>query len=125
MTDAVAEQIQRAAQLINTYDINAASTGQRFVVKGENLSPEKLHQLAKRLLTNDVIQRYTLGSIFPSFPEDAHASESVEMIKIRGDIGREFIKNFSGTPRCIKSGRNVGNSRLLRKRKPRFNRCRV
>lgn len=92
VTDAVAEQIQRAAQLINTYDINAASTGQRFVVKGENLSPEKLHQLAKRLLTNDVIQRYTLGSIFPSFPEDARASESVEMIKIRGISEKSLLR---------------------------------
>lgn len=91
VTDPVAEQILRAAHTLNTFDINAASTGQRFVVKGENITTPLLHQLAKRLFANDVIQHYALGSIFPSFPEDAVASAKVEIIPIRGSSHGELL----------------------------------
>lgn len=84
VTDPVAEQILRGTQLINTYEVNAASTGQRFLVKGENITEALLHKMAKRLFSNDVIQRYSLGEIYPAFPEDLSASSEVETIRIRG-----------------------------------------
>lgn len=84
VTDPVAEQILRAAKMIGITNINAASTGLRFVVKGENITETVLHQLAARLFANDVIQRYTLGEIVPTFSEVMEASGVVEMIRLRG-----------------------------------------
>lgn len=83
VTDPVAEQILRASHILEIHDINAASTGQRFVIKGEGLSPEDLHRLAVRLLCNPVIQYYTLGEITPSFPVPAESSSVIEAIPIR------------------------------------------
>ncbi len=83
VTDPVAEQILRAAHVLEIHDINAASTGQRFVIKGQGLSPEDLRRLAVRLLCNPVTQHYCLGEITPSFPEPAVSSNLVEIIPIR------------------------------------------
>ena len=77
VTDPVAEQITRAARLIGVTNLNAASTGLRFVVKGENLTDALLEQLAKRLLANAVIQYYNLGEILPSFSESKPANGQV------------------------------------------------
>ena len=70
--------------MININNINAASTGQRFVVKGEKIDSQVLNLLASRLFANNVIQHYTLGKISPSFPENVQASGTVETIKLRG-----------------------------------------
>jgi phosphoribosylformylglycinamidine synthase len=42
-----------------------------------------LHTLARRLLANNVIQRYALGEIEPIFPHPAEASGQVEVIAVR------------------------------------------
>ena len=84
VTDPVAEQILRAAKIIGITNINAASTGLRFFVKGESISNAVLHQLAKSLFANDVIQRYTLGEISPTFSESLETSGVVEVIRLRG-----------------------------------------
>jgi phosphoribosylformylglycinamidine synthase II len=83
VTDPVAEQILRAAHILEIHGINAASTGQRFVIKGEGLSPDDLRRLAVRLLCNPVTQHYCLGEITPSFPEPALSSNVVEIIPMR------------------------------------------
>jgi len=74
----VAEQIQRAARILGISTINAASTGLRFVIKGQELSESLLQELAKRLLSNPVIQYFTLGEIFPAFSETAKKNDLVE-----------------------------------------------
>jgi phosphoribosylformylglycinamidine synthase subunit PurSL len=83
VTDPVAEQIVRAAHEIGLRGVQRASTAQQFWVKGEHLTPALLDQLARRLLSNAVIQRYALGEIDPAFPEPAEASGCVETIPIR------------------------------------------
>jgi phosphoribosylformylglycinamidine synthase len=94
VTDPVAEQILRAAHILEIHDINAASTGQRFVINGEGLSPEDLHRLAVRLLCNPVIQQYSLGEITPSFPVPAISSSLVEILPLR-DLEDEQLLQLS------------------------------
>lgn len=83
VTDPVAEQIVRAAHLLGITAVEAASTGLRFEVYGAGLSEADCHLLAARLLSNPVIQHYTLGEIEPSFPVRARASDAVEILPIR------------------------------------------
>ena len=94
VTDSVAEQILRASQILEIRDINAASTGQRFVIKGRGLLPEDLRRLAVRLLCNPVIQNYCLGEISPSFPVPAVSSNLVELLPIR-ELGGEQLLQLS------------------------------
>jgi phosphoribosylformylglycinamidine synthase len=103
VSDPVAEQILRAAHILEIHNINAASTGQRFVIKGEELTPEDLHRLAVRLLCNPVIQHYTLGEIMPSFPTPAEPNtpkgvrkphSQVETIPIR-DLNDAMLQQLS------------------------------
>ncbi|HZY41679.1 MAG TPA: phosphoribosylformylglycinamidine synthase subunit PurS, partial [Anaerolineae bacterium] len=82
VTDPVADQIVRCAKLIGVNGVERAATGQRFIVRGD-LDQADLHTLAKRLLANDVIQRYTLGPIDPIFPHPAESSGEVEVMPIR------------------------------------------
>lgn len=84
VTDPVAEQIIRAAKMMGIKKINAASTGLRFFVKGGAVTENLLRQLAERLLVNQVIQRYAIGPILPSFADTAGASGEVEIIRLRG-----------------------------------------
>lgn len=84
VTDPTAAQIVRAAHLIGLDNINAASTGLRFVVKGQDISDDDLRTLAEKLFANAVIQQYALGEIEPSFPEEAQSSGLVELIPLRG-----------------------------------------
>src|SRR5512139_2602723 len=67
VTDPVAEQIVRCARMLGIEQVERAATGKRFIVFG-NLTEADYHTLAKRLLANDVIERYALGPIDPIFP---------------------------------------------------------
>ena len=49
VTDPVAAQIVRAAQVLGLVGVQQASTGLRFVVRGERLQEADLHLLARRL----------------------------------------------------------------------------
>lgn len=85
VTDPVAHEIVRAAHALGITGVAQAATGQRYTVVGNNnqaLAASELHTLARRLLANDVVQRYTLGEIEPTFPQDAHASGIVETLAI-------------------------------------------
>jgi phosphoribosylformylglycinamidine synthase subunit PurSL len=84
VTDPTAEQIVRAARIIGITNINAASTGLCFFVKGKEITEDLLRQLAERLFANAVIQRYALGTIVPVFSEATEASGLVETIRLRG-----------------------------------------
>jgi phosphoribosylformylglycinamidine synthase subunit PurSL len=82
VTDSVAEQICRCAHELGIIGVERAATGQRYLIRG-NVQTEDLHWLARRLLANAVIQRYTLGKIEPVFPHPAEASGEVEVIQLR------------------------------------------
>ncbi len=66
VTDNVAMQLQRAARQVGISGITAVATGQRYEWSGE-LSESELHRIARSLLVNNTIQRYTLGDITPEF----------------------------------------------------------
>ena len=85
VTDPVAEQIIRGAELLNIRNIKHAASGQRFNIKTtQPLSNAELHHLAKRLLVNPVIHQYNLGSINQvHFPEAVPGSDEVAIIPIR------------------------------------------
>jgi len=82
VTDAVAEQIVRCAHMLGIVAVQRAATGKRFVVYGD-LCEADYHTLARRLLANDVIERYALGPIDPIFPHLAEASGNVDLIPVR------------------------------------------
>lgn len=92
VTDPVAEQIVRAAQVIGLKGVKRASTGLRFMLNGQNLDDACLHLLAKRLLANPVIQRYELGEIAPVFPSEVEASARVETITVRGASADQLLE---------------------------------
>ncbi len=89
VTDSVAEQIVRCAHMLGIAAVQRAATGRRFIVYGK-LREADLHTLAKRLLANDVIERYALGPIDPIFPHPAEASGAVDLIPVR-DLNDEQL----------------------------------
>ncbi len=91
VTDPVAEQIVRAAQVMRIAGVKRASTGLRFLVKSGEITQKDLHLLAKRLLSNPVIQRYQLGEVMPSFPSDALVSTQVDSITLIGCSPEELM----------------------------------
>jgi phosphoribosylformylglycinamidine synthase II len=82
VTDPVAEQIVRCAHMLGIAAVQRAATGKRFVVYGD-LNEADYHTLARRLLANDVIERFALGPIDPIFPHSAEASGEVDVIPVR------------------------------------------
>ena len=91
VTDPVAIQVVRISKMLDIEGVDQACTGMRFVVKGNNLDDEKLHELARRLLANPTIQHYQLGEIEPSFPEKAASSGNFEKISISDMTDEELI----------------------------------
>lgn len=85
VTDPVAQEIVRAAHALGVTTLAQAATGQQYIVRGQNgtvPAVKGLDTLARRLLANDVIQRYAIGEIEPTFPQDAHASGVVETLDL-------------------------------------------
>jgi phosphoribosylformylglycinamidine synthase II len=82
VTDPVAFEIVRAARELGVDGVRAASTGCRYLLLG--IDPSMAEELAKRLLANPVIQRWVLGEIEPSFPQEVASCGKVEGIRIRG-----------------------------------------
>jgi phosphoribosylformylglycinamidine synthase II len=82
VTDPVAEQILRGAALLGVQGLQAATSGMRFELQGE-LSAEDIDNLALKLFSNPVIQRYAVGEITDVFPENAPADDRVEVFPIR------------------------------------------
>jgi phosphoribosylformylglycinamidine synthase II len=82
VTDPVAEEIVRCAHMLGIKGVQRAATGTRYIIRGA-LTPKQRTTLAKRLLANDVIQRFTIGPIEPVFPHPAESSGQVERLPIR------------------------------------------
>jgi phosphoribosylformylglycinamidine synthase II len=91
VTDPVAEEIVRCAHMLGVDGVQRAATGVRYIVRGA-LTPKQRKTLAKRLLANDVIQRFTIGQIEPVFPHPAESSGQVERLPIRGLGDRALAK---------------------------------
>ena len=62
VTDSVAANLLARAALIGVPGLVAAATAQSYLLFGD-LSPEKVHIIARRLLCNEVIQRYEVGQL--------------------------------------------------------------
>lgn len=92
VTDPVAEQIVRAAHEIGIATLHRASTGLSFVIRGQGVNQEDIALLAKRLLTNPVIQRFAFGEIEPIFPSEAESSGHCEKIPVRGLTDEGLLK---------------------------------
>lgn len=73
VTDNTANELLRAAHRVGYRELQAVATGTRYEFSGE-LTESELHRIAKALLVNDTIQRYTLGEIQPEF---AHGTPEV------------------------------------------------
>jgi phosphoribosylformylglycinamidine synthase len=91
VTDPVGEQLVRAAHELGVSGLQRASTGQSFLVQGEGLNNDSLHVLARRLLANATIQRYTLGNIEPVFPPPATANRQVDVLPVRACTDAELL----------------------------------
>lgn len=89
VTDPVANEIVRAAHELGFQSVQRAATGQRFILTG--LDESQIPLLANQLLANNVIQHWKIGSIEPSFPEEAESSGQVETIAIRNLSDHELL----------------------------------
>ncbi len=89
VTDPVAAEIIRAAHELGINGVHRAATGLRFIVEGLNV--DEINQLAKQLLVNNVVQRWTMGNIEPSFPEEVESSGTIETIAIRNLTDDELL----------------------------------
>ncbi len=82
VTDPVAENLRRRAHALGLRTVEAAATGRCYTCHGD-LSPDDLHQIARQLLCNEVIQTYTLGPLRPAFLPRAEPDPTVEVIPLR------------------------------------------
>jgi phosphoribosylformylglycinamidine synthase II len=83
VTDASAQAVALAAETIGS-PIAAVATGTRYEVHG-NVDDDTMSTLAQRLLANQVIERWSLGNIEPTFVDaGATADVGVELVEIDG-----------------------------------------
>ncbi len=82
VTDPVATAVALAAHTVGLPGMEVA-TGQHFDIHGE-LQPETVPALARRLLANQVIERWAAAPLDPSFIDsDANAEQTIEQVAIR------------------------------------------
>jgi len=81
VTDPVAGEIVRAAHELGFRGVQRAATAFRYLLEGTDQATAG--RLARRLLANAVIQRYTVGEIEPTFPLQAESSGQTETIPVR------------------------------------------
>ncbi|MCP4535556.1 MAG: phosphoribosylformylglycinamidine synthase subunit PurL [Chloroflexi bacterium] len=93
VTDPVSGHLLRRAQLLDIGSVEATSTGTRYILEGD-LSTADLHQIARQVLCNDVIQTYTLGVLPPTFVPQAEPSDEVEIVPIR-EVDDETLARMS------------------------------
>ncbi len=97
VTDASAQAVALAAETIGA-PITGVATGTRYEVHGD-ADDITMAVLARRLLANPVIERWSLGPIDPAFVDsDATADSGVELVEIEGldDLGLEALNRERG-----------------------------
>ena len=83
VTDAAAQAVALAAETIGT-PVTAVATGTRYEIGGD-VDDDTMSILATRLLANQVIERWSVGPIEPTFVDaDATADTGVEMVEVDG-----------------------------------------
>jgi len=83
VTDPVASAVTLAAQTIGVTTGLEVATGKHFDVHGD-LRPDTIATLARRLLANQVIERWAAAPLTPSFIDtDATAEQTVEHVAVR------------------------------------------
>ncbi len=83
VTDASAQAVALAAETIGS-PIAAVATGTRYEVSGD-VDEATMSALARRLLANPVIERWSIGPIEPTFIDAAATADTgVELVEIRG-----------------------------------------
>ena len=82
VTDAVANEIVRAARELGIAGLRRAATGVRWELEADWLDDASLARLTKLLLANAVIERWEFGEIVPVFPEAEAPTPSVERYDI-------------------------------------------
>lgn len=83
VTDPVAEEVLRAAPMAGIRGLEAVSTGECFNIESTlPLCRDELDLLARRLLANPVIQRYSIGRIQAAFLLKAAESPAMERYAI-------------------------------------------
>jgi phosphoribosylformylglycinamidine synthase len=83
VTDASAQAVALAAETIGS-PVAAVATGTRYEVHGEVDAPT-MSVLARRLLANPVIERWSIGPIEPTFVDAAAVADAgVELVEIDG-----------------------------------------
>jgi phosphoribosylformylglycinamidine synthase len=96
VTDPVAAEIVRAAHELGINGVHRAATGLRFIL-GFDTSVSRSDairlsaSISATLLANNVIQRWTMGAIEPSFPEEIASSGAVETLSIRNLADEELL----------------------------------
>jgi len=96
VTDPVAAEIVRAAHELGINGVRRAATGQQFILYfdpsvSQSDSIRLSASISATLLANPVIQHWKIGSIEPSFPEEAESSGQVETITIRNLSDDELL----------------------------------
>ena len=94
VTDAVAKQIIRASKIIGLKDVNNVATGNRYLIEVNTPDIESLNFIAKKLLCNPIVQRYTINTIDPVFPKPPESTGNIEKINIR-DMSDEKLMELS------------------------------
>ncbi|BCX04860.1 MAG: phosphoribosylformylglycinamidine synthase subunit PurL [Candidatus Roseilinea sp.] len=83
VTDAVADELTRAARELGVSGIERAATGVRYVLHGA-LDAGQVARIARRLLANDVIQTFTIGAPIAPYLHYATAENPhIEIIPMR------------------------------------------
>ncbi|MCS6848855.1 MAG: phosphoribosylformylglycinamidine synthase subunit PurL [Anaerolineae bacterium] len=84
VTDAVADELVRAARELGVNGIERAATGARYTLHGA-LDAEQVTRIARRLLANEVIQTFSIDApIQPYLDYTASENPHIEVIPIRG-----------------------------------------
>src|SRR5258706_13687913 len=97
VTDASAQAVAIAAETIGS-PVDAVATGTRYEVYGD-ADEATMAVLAKRLLANGVIERWSIGTIEPTFVDsEATAGSDVELVDIAGldDTALEALNRERG-----------------------------
>jgi len=98
VTDPAAENLLRAAHLLGISSLKNAATGQRYLLNG-NLTSNALEKLASKLLSNPVIQQYSIDQLItPPFVHVENADDTVEVIPVR-DADDDSLRRISNQRR--------------------------
>ncbi|MBA3531848.1 MAG: phosphoribosylformylglycinamidine synthase subunit PurL [Ardenticatenales bacterium] len=92
VTDVAARELERGMVEMGLPSLQAA-TGVRYEVEGE-VGREEVQRLARQLLCNETVQRYTLGPIPPLFSREAAADATVAQVPLDG-LSDEDLQRLS------------------------------